>query len=467
MNAMKTEPKTGLTAWIRTCLAPMGIMAVLMSGSGALAQFSTGDEYVINGYHEPAVDNPIAQLEQAMQSGQVTLPYRENGRGMLDALLKALNIDPASQLLVYSPTSLQHKLISPEKPRALFFNKNTYIGFVQNSDIVEVTTIDDDKGIVFYTFDNVPEDSKGFERSDQTCLVCHDTQGTMGGGVPMLMALSSVYSKRNVPLKNYSGIGNIVDQSPVADRWGGWYVTGRHGLQPHLGNIFLDDASQLENLDDFRIWNLETLRDTGYMDPEPYPADTSDIVALMVLEHQVTIQNQITYVKFKAPAVLKRRGIASVENIDTWAELPEEAQGALQRMLDKLVALLVFMDAADLQSRISGTPAYTEAFLSRGVGDSQGRSLRELDLGKRLFRYPLSYLVYTDDFNSLQPYALDYVLQQLAAYLSGDITLPGRSQFTDAERQAALEILTETLPAFRPYMTARTTAATGNMASAW
>jgi len=464
---MTTEPKTQRKPLSETGLVTMLVLLGLLCATESLAQFSNKDEYVINGYHEPAVANPIARLEQAMQTGGVTLPYQDNGRGKLDALLAVLNIDPASQLLVYSPTSLQHKLISPEKPRALFFNNNTYIGFVQNSEIVEVTSIDDDKGMVFYTFDNVREGSKGFERSDQTCLVCHDTQGTMGGGVPMLMALSSVYSKRNVPLKNYSGIGNIVDQSPLAGRWGGWYVTGRHGLQPHLGNIFLDDASQLENLDDFRIWNLKTLRDTGYMDPEPYPADTSDIVALMVLEHQVTIQNQITYVKFKAPAVLKRRGIASVEDIDTWAALPKEAQRALQRMLDNLVALLVFMDAADLQSRISGTPAYTEAFLSRGVMDSQGRSLRELDLGKRLFCYPLSYLVYTDDFNSLQPYALDYVLQQLAAYLSGDITLPGRSQFTDAERQAALEILTETLPAFRPYMTARTTAATGNMASAW
>jgi len=429
------------------------LLVSMLFSAGAAGQFSAGDEYRLNGYENMATANPVARLQHDLASGKVTLEYRDNGRGYLDSLLEALEIDTSSQMLVFSPTSLQHKLISPERPRALFFNETTYIGFVQRSNIVEVTTIDNEKGIVFYTFDNTERTQRWFERSNQTCLVCHDTQGTMGGGVPMLMALSSVYSERNVPLKNYSGIGNVVDQTPVVDRWGGWYVTGRHGLQAHLGNILLEDPEHLERLDDYRIWNLETLDGTGYMDPSPYPQDTSDIVALMVLEHQVTVQNQITYIKFKAPAVLHRRGISEANNAQSWDELPELAQGALTRMLDKLVSLMVFHDATDLLSPISGNPDYVAAFMDRGVEDSRGRSLRELDLGKRLFRYPLSYLVYTEDFRTLPAYARDYVFRLLADYLAGEASLEGRSQFTDAERQEALSILSETLPEFAPYAT--------------
>jgi len=358
-------------------------------------------------------------------------------------------------MMVFSPTSLQHKLISPERPRAIFFNDTTFIGFVQNSSIVEVTTIDDDKGLVFYTFDNVPQDTKLFERADQTCLVCHDTQGTMGGGVPMFMALSSVYSSRNVPLKNYSGIGNVTDTTPLVDRWGGWYVTGRHGLQAHLGNILLATPDDLDNLDDFRIWNLETMAGSKFMDPSPYPENTSDIVALLVLEHQVTVQNQITYIKFKAPAVLKRREMLHELEAQSWAELSEPAQRALTRMLDRLVQQLVFIDAVDYQSSISGNPDYVEQFMARGPVDGEGRSLREFDLRNRLMRYPLSYLVYTTDFNSLPVYVMDYVYDQMDAYLSGRIDFDGRSQYTLAERQAALEILTATHPGFRSYLAAR------------
>jgi hypothetical protein len=247
-----------------------------------------------------------------------------------------------------------------------------------------------------------------------------------------------------VPMQNFSGIGNVGDTTPIEDRWGGWYVTGRHGLQAHLGNILLESPDHLKTLDDFRIWNVESLKDAGYLDTDPYLRATSDIVALMVLEHQINVQNQVTYVKFKAPAVLKRRGLEEAVNANTWSELPAPAQKTLTRMLDRLVSQLVYMDAADSMSRLSGTQDFVEAFQARGPFDGQGRSLRELELSKRLFRYPLSYLVYTDDFNTLPGYAKDYVFHRLDSYLSGEVELEGRSQYSQEDRRMALEILTQT-----------------------
>lgn len=432
-------------------LLPVLSVLVLAGGSvHVLAQFNTSYEYALISYESPAQDNPVSRMQSALVSGRVTLEYAEE-LGYLESLLTALDIDSSSQLLVFSPTSLQHRLISPETPRALYFNDDTYIGFVQNSSIIEVTTIDERFGLVFYTFDNAEGTQRYFERTNQSCLVCHDSAGTMGGGVPMLVALSSVYSDRNVPLESFSGTGNVVDQTPIRDRWGGWYVTGRHGLQPHLGNILLERPEDLANLDDFRVWNLETLEGAGFLDTSPYLRTTSDIVALLVLEHQITVQNQITSVKFRAPAVLKRLNMEAVMGAQSWAELPEPAQLMLNPMLDKLVELMVFIDAAEMISPITGSEAFAESFMARGPADEDGRSLRELDMRDRVFRYPLSYLVYTDDFDSMPGYAIDYVYQQLAAYLSGQELWEGRSPYSLEERHDALEILAATKTEFEAY----------------
>ena len=427
------------------------LIGLIIASTYSLAQFNPGEEYNLVDYAADAGRNPVAELNARLLRGEETLVY-EGERGYLDSLLEALDIDPESQLLVFSPTSLQHKLISPDRPRALYFNDDTYIGYVQNSDIIEVTTLDEEKGIVFYTFDNAPRDSRYFERATQTCLVCHDTQGTMGGGIPMLMALSSVYSKRNTPLANYSGIGNITDESPVEDRWGGWYVTGRHGLQAHLGNMLLEKEGDLKNLDDFRVWNLETLAGTGYMDPAPYPRDTSDIVALMVLEHQLTVQNQISYVRHKAPAVLMRRGLEEDINAESWTELSERAQQSLGRMLDQLVKTLVFQDAAVIGSRLSGSEEFVVNFENRGPEDKKGRTLRKLKVDKTLFQYPVSYLLYSDDLNALPGYVKDYIYAKLIEYLREEGDLPGNSNFSESDRIEALQILLETSPEFRGYV---------------
>lgn len=426
------------------------IAMALLWVSVVQAQYTASEEYQLIGYAQPAVENSATRLGNKLKSGELSLQYREQ-RGYLDDLLAELGIAPSSQLLVFSPTSLQHKLISPEKPRAVYFNDDTYIGFVQNSNIIEVTTIDEKQGIVFYTFDNTEGTDKYFERASQTCLVCHDTQGTMGGGVPMLMALSSLYSTGNVPLENYSGIGNINDTSPIDIRWGGWYVSGEHGSQKHLGNILLEDYDEVAKVEAHRRGNIRDLNAAGLVDTSPYPGAGSDIVALMVLEHQLSVQNQITYIKFKAPAVLKRRGLEDYAAVERWDDLPQRAWDVLPRMLGKLVERLLFFDAAPLQDRFQGNADYARWFQSQGPADAQGRSLRQLELNTRLFAYPVSYLLYSEDFNTLPGYARDYVYARLAAYLEGRERYPGRQPFNDSERQQALEILLATLPGFAAY----------------
>lgn len=429
-----------------------GALVLLLLSYSVTAQQNYNNEYELVGYAERPAHNPIARLEERIANGETVLEWKGH-HGYLEDLLEELGIVPASQMLVFSKTSLQHQLISGKTPRSLYFADDIYIGWVQNSEIIEVTAMDDKLGAVFYVFHNSRnEPEERIEHVTQSCLVCHDSYGMMGGGVPQLMSLSSVYSVDGLNLNESMHEGNVTDATPVKDRWGGWYVTGRHGEQEHLGNIQLQGKFELASLEDARRGNIDTLHELGILDPDPYLTPTSDIVALLVLEHQLTVQNQITYVKFKAPAVLDRIGHGEAVSAMTWNELPENAQRALERMLDNMVNYLFFVDSAQLEDKVAGLPEYDNWFEAQGVRDEQGRSLRDLNLETTLLDYPLSYLVYSSQFNTLPPYALDYVYQQLANVLNGHNTDERFAHITRQDKQVIREILLATKPDIAAYL---------------
>lgn len=432
-------------------LALFPLLLALVLPAAVQAQDLSGEEYELVGYNNEARDNRVARLAAELASGERQLEWRSE-RGYFDAFLEALEIDPASQVLVFSKTSLQYQKISWAEPRGLYFNDDTWIGYVLDSDIVEITVLDDKIGPVFYVFHNSRNSRMPFERLNHRCLVCHDSNGTMGGGIPLLLARSALYDFNGNQLRDYSGVGNTTDQTPFAERWGGWFVTGRHGSMTHLGNVQLPNAAAVEQLDDHLLGNLDTLAGQDLFDTDPYPRATSDIVALMVMEHQLTVLNQLTYVKFKAPAVLARARLQEALQAETWDALPERAQRALRRMLDNLLSLLLLQDAITLEAPISGEPQFQAWFEGEGPSAPDGRSLRQLDLQTRLFRYPLSYLVHSQAFASLPGFARDYLWRELAALLQGNETHPALAHVTAAERSATLDILRATQPDFARYL---------------
>jgi hypothetical protein len=97
---------------------------------------------------------------------------------------------------------------------------------------------------------------------------------------------------------------------------------------------------------------------------------------------------------------------------------------------------------------VSGDPRFVEQFMSRAVRDWQGRSLRDLDLKTRLFRYPLSYVVYSAAFDALPRAAREAVYGRLAAILRGNDRSEAFASLSAADRAAILEILTATKPEF-------------------
>ena len=223
-------------------------------------------------------------------------------------------------------------------------------------------------------------------------------------------------------------------------------MTGEHGTQTHLGNLPTDNDPKLVGHSDAERFNLKSLE--GWLDTKPYITNKSDVIALMVLEHQTTVQNYITRASFKVRTVLARA--AGVGNADprSWEEISSRNQSLLKAMIEPLVRTMFFVDAVEFTSPLAGTAGFEAWFQAQGPRDKQGRSLRQLELNSRLFRYPLSYMVYSESFDSLPEYVRQYVYTRIAEVLTGRDATGAFESLTPDDRKAILEILMATKPDF-------------------
>ncbi len=108
--------------------------------------------------------------------------------------------------------------------------------------------------------------------------------------------------------------------------------------------------------------------------------------------------------------------------------------------------MMLFVDAVEYTDAISGRREFVEQFASRGVRDAQGRSLRDFDLTRRLFRYPLSYVIYSPAFDALPDDAKAMLYRRLNEVLTGADTSEDFAHLSAADRTAILEILRDTKP---------------------
>jgi hypothetical protein len=359
--------------------------------------------------YKSAPNDPVGRLDNQLESGKTKLDYAPNAWGYLPALLKQLGINVDSQVLVFSKTSIQTERISPRTPRAIYFNDDVAVGYVQNGEALELTGLDPRRGIYLYTMDPAKSDKPRLGRRDD-CLRCH--QGPVTLGVPGLM-VSSVHPQTEA--REGHGSSFMTDHRvPISGRWGGWYVTGTSGMQHHLGNntALVDPIHPGAPAGD-GTQNVTSL--SGLFDTSKYLAPTSDIVALMTLEHQTRMTNLIIRIGWDA----------RIGKLDA-AEMNSE--------IDQLVKYMTFADEAKLTEPVAGVSTFTKTFPQRGPGDKQGRSLRDFDLKTRLFRYPLSYMIYSAAFDGLPDMARERIYKRLYEVLGGE----------DPGRKAALEILRET-----------------------
>ena len=402
--------------------APLAGYAPTAPAAGSMLRYET--EYPTIPYTTGKRTDRVAALIDRIERGEAQLA-RAGERGYLESLLAELEIDAASQTLVYSQTSLQGRLIGPKTPRAIYFNDDVYVAFVQGAPL-EIAALDPILGPVFYLLEQT-EAAPRFSAELGRCLSCHDSYSLTGGGVPRFI-VGSGYTGTTGMLVSHEGWILVTDRTPLKSRWGGWYVTGRHGSQVHLGNVVIKTLYDFDKLEELRIGNRDTL--DGLVDTKPYLTNTSDIVALLVLQHQADVQNLITRVHYDARTAEDKR------------------EEPLDETLERLIRTMLFVDAVEYTAPISGDPKFVEQFASRAVRDSQGRSLRDFDLTRRLFRHPLSFVIHSPAFDALPIDVKAAFYRRLREVLTGADSSEAFEHLSATDRTAIVEILRDTKPDF-------------------
>jgi len=381
-----------------------------------------------------APNDPVARFEKRLESGAAKLDFTPNGWGYLPAVLKQLGINTDSQVLVFSKTSIQTAHISPRTPRAIYFNDEVAVGYVQGGDVLELSSLDPKLGVVLYTLDAEKAPKPEFTRRDD-CLRCH--QGPITLGVPGIF-VSSVHPRSAEDRDSHGSAFVTDDRIPFEERWGGWYVTGTHGSQSHLGNnVGLVDPLHPGGPAGPDTQNLTSLAEM--FDTSRYPAASSDIVALMTLEHQTRMTNLLTRIAWDTRIALHD------------GKMDDAKRAEIDSEIEELVGYMLFADESPLKAPVAGVSSFSKSFPERGPRDRQGRSLRDFDLKTRLFRYPLSYMIYSAAFDGMPDMARERIYRRLYEILTGKDQSKTYARLSAEDRRAVLEILRETKAALPDY----------------
>jgi hypothetical protein len=397
-------------------------------------------------YATAELDNPVTRLQQKLAAGRAALAF-EDDHGYLKSLLAALRVPESSQVLVFSKTSMQRDRIGPKTPRALYFNDDVYVGFCLRGHVLEVSAADPAIGTAFYTLDQEPADRPRFTRQTDNCLTCHASALTRN--TPGHLMRSVFPDVSGNPILS-AGTHRTDPTSPFAERYGGWYVTGTHGKQAHRGNLVVRNRRDAEDGPDNaagqNVTDLRTRFTVGnYLTPH------SDIVALMVLAHQVDLHTRIARAGIEARTALHYQAELNKALKEPPTNRFDSVTSRIRSAGDDLLKGLLFSGEAGLTDRVEGTSAFAKEFAARGPFDTRGRSLREFDLTTRLFRFPCSYLIYSEAFATLPAEVKDPTLRRLHDVLTGKDTDKAFAHLTAADRAAILGILRDTLPDLPPY----------------
>ncbi|HSG69246.1 MAG TPA: hypothetical protein VLA12_02465 [Planctomycetaceae bacterium] len=365
-------------------------------------------------YESVQTSDAFAKWREQIETDQGKLTADESG-SYLGTLLKTFNISPHSQLLVFSKTSLNVPLISPENPRAIYFNDELYVGWVPGAAAFELMSFDPRKGSMFYTLSQEGDAVPRLQR-EHRCLTCHLSGMTRGVPGPMLRSLKTAAGG-----KPHSGYSGITHASDYFKRWGGWYVTGAPAGFHHSGNIF-----GVERIEEHRLQpDLHGQYDTldSFFDVTKHIVPTSDVLPHLVLDHQVEAQNLIVRVHHEH--LYRKRSDAE----------------------ERLVRYLLLLDEPAFPVPITGNQQYAEWYESQGPQDEQGRSLREFDLETRLFKYRCSPLVVSPLFASLPEEPRRRIAGRIEEVLSGKS--PEANAIPIEQRTETLELLRKLSPDFR------------------
>jgi hypothetical protein len=411
---------------------PIGLGVALASAGQLAERHSDGSvDHPAIGYASRPTTDVVSRTDRRLESGELDLTASPDTR-YLRSVLRALDVPVESQILVFKKTGVQAHLTSPGNPRAFYFNDAVVVGYIRGAPLIEIASLDPEQGVIFHTVAQNATAPVRLHR-DNGCLSCHESMSSLD--VPGMLVRSEFTAPDGRPLRQLGSV--VVDhRTPFEQRWGGWYVTGTRGTMRHMGNATVRDVEKPESMITADTLNLTSV--DGRFDTNGYLSAQSDIVALMVFEHQMHAVNLLVRVGWDA-------------RVAQFARTLDVNAGPMRDAIGELVDYFLFVDEAPLAATVAGSAAFAERFLAAGPRDRRGRSLRELDMRTRLMRYPCSYMIYSAAFDGLPAIVRDGVYRRLWQVLSGRDRSVRYARLSAADRRAIVEILRDTKPNLPDY----------------
>ena len=412
------------------------VSLLLCSTLTGFSQFYNDYELEPHGYFSKDAKDPVTLLMKRVQRGEVLIK-EPNGKPLVERLLRELGLNKDTQVLVFSRTSLQRREVSYSNPRALYFNESVYLGWMPNGRI-EIASFDPELGPIFYFQRELDDASSPLLARSRSCLGCHAGDAT--NFLPGSLGRSVYPDKSGRSLRSIDDYRRSGHHIPLHDRYGGWFVSGNHGAMRHMGNAIASREGGKITIDREQFANLEKL--DRFFSTEAYPAPGSDIAALLVFDHQVTMHHRLVEAAYRARQSLFDSKLDPKETdaskLSKGRSIDEFLEGR-----DKVVDYLLFRDETPIP-KVSCDPAFQRAFSANRIADSRKRSLKDLRLDGRIFENRCSYMIYSPTFDQFPPMLKGAIYARIHEILTSPKPVEGFDYLGKDEKRRILEILHET-----------------------
>lgn len=384
-------------------------------------------------YYDLVPEDGMSRLIEKWQKGEHDFGS-ETGLKALEKLLHDLDIPVSSQVLVFSKTSLQRDLVSPDNPRAMYFNEDIHVAWMPGGKI-EVNSFDAHAGGLFF-FELPPKnpgERVGFEMQ-RRCFGCHGGSATNFLPGPLGRSnFTDLTGRRLRGVRSHIRVGHAV---PFEERWGGYFVTNAPPTLEHMGNGFAERVGREIAITDS---SKRSTTDLGeFFDPEKLLRPDSNILPLMLFDHQIEFHNLLV-------EALYRHRTLEYYTEQNGGTPPTGMPQSVAKHFDKLVSYLLFADEVSLAGHDFQLPTEFAADFRRNARESSaGDSLKDFDLKTHLFRNRCSYMIHSRSFEEAPAAMKERVYDRLWSILSPDQAPEEYAYLGDDERSRILQILRET-----------------------
>ncbi|MDG2487893.1 MAG: hypothetical protein P8M65_09290 [Roseibacillus sp.] len=418
--------------YMRALVVPL----LLCSTLTGFSQFYNDYELEPHGYFSKDAKDPVTLLMKRVQRGEILIK-EPNGKPLVERLLRELGLNKDTQVLVFSRTSLQRREVSYSNPRALYFNESVYLGWMPNGRI-EIASFDPELGPIFYFQRELDDTSSPLLERSRSCLGCHAGDAT--NFLPGSLGRSVYPDKSGRSLRSIDDYRRSGHHIPLHDRYGGWFVSGNHGTMRHMGNAIATREQGEVTINREQFANLEKL--DRFFSTEAYPAPGSDIAALLVFDHQVTMHHRLVEAAYRARQSLFDSKLdpkeTDLSKLSKGRSIDEFIEGR-----DKVVDYLLFRNETPIP-KVSCDPGFRRAFTANRIADSRKRSLKDLRLDGRIFENRCSYMIYSPTFDQFPPMLKGAIYARIHEILTSPKPVEGFDYLGKDEKRRILEILHET-----------------------